>query len=324
MPFSVATKRTVLVVACALFCLSGTVDNESLFVHEVKKGETISIVCIDYYGHYSGMIGEAILKLNPGIKNINKILPGQKLKLRKPGFRKKGEEKAATLFEKKVYAVQGVVTYVEGKAVIIPKNSTAAAKLAANTVVYPGDVIRTDSDGRVEIIINREAVVRLDNNTKLTIEKFRESAEAKGATSLQFSAGTLWTKVRKFADRVSRFQLELPTAIAGVHGTTYQTSVEDDSSSEVKVYDGEVAVKNRPSMESEEAAGPHEVEGPHEVSMDEWVQIVRSMQRITVDKNGQPGEPEPFTKDTASTWEKWNEERDLRVSEMFVEKADDK
>jgi phage tail protein X len=291
------------------------------FQHEVRAGESISLICIDYYGHYSGMLGEAILRLNPSLKSLNTIVPGQRLTLQMPAEPTGQPESNQTLFEKSITAKQGVVTFVEGSAEITPNGSNVHAALAANTLVYPGDIIKTGSKARVEIIINRESVVRLSENTRLVIQILREPTSKKSATSLGCWGGTVWTKVRKFADNTSRFQLELPTAIAGVHGTVYQTSVAADSSAEVKVYAGEVAVKNRP-LAAEETLGPQEVPGPHEVSMEEWTQIVRSMQRIRVGKDGKPGAPEAFTRKTDNSWEQWNEERDNRINAIFQEPPD--
>jgi LysM repeat protein len=301
---------------------------DEFFTHNVRKGESVSLICIDYYGHYSAKMGEAIKTLNPEVADINIIQVGQKLKLRQPATAAVPSVATAAaaapdtclpLFEKTVDATQGVVTCVEGSAKLTPRDSRSPGSLAVNTLVYPGDVIETGSRGRVEIIINRESVVRLKENTRLTVQTFRQGRQQKGTTSLQFFGGTLWTKVKRFTDKASRFQLELPTAIAGVHGTVYQTTVAADSSADVKVFHGEVAVKNRPSLEAADALGPQEVAGPSEVSLEEWTQIVRDMQALHIGKDGQPSAVSSFKKNPADSWEKWNEERDRRVAEIFGE-----
>ena len=46
------------------------------FEHVVKIGESISLICIDYYGYYDNALGEIIRDLNPGVKNINLIFSG--------------------------------------------------------------------------------------------------------------------------------------------------------------------------------------------------------------------------------------------------------
>jgi len=306
-------------------------DQSSFITHNVKKGETVSLLCIELYGYYSQELGAAFAKDNPTVKNINVIYVNQKLLFRKPiaeTAAKTDSVKADTtaqVFRKKVDATQGVVTYVEGRAQLKKKDSATLEKLTANVVVVPGDVIKTGSNGRVELIINRESVVRLKENTELTIEALRDLKKDEGKTAINFSVGSLWAKVKKFKDKISRFELEMPTAVAGVHGTIYQTTVHRDSSAEVKVYDGEVSVSGKSAPSDPSTAkrklyqAPHEVSGPHQVSMEQWVMIVRSMQAIKINKNGVPTDTAAFKRAPKDSWENWNEERDRRISEMFAE-----
>jgi hypothetical protein len=168
-------------------------------------------------------------------------------------------------------------------------------------------------------------VVRVRENTALCINAFRAMERQKGETSMNFSLGAVWTKMKKFSDGVTRFRLQMPTAIAGVHGTVYQAAVGRDTSCEVSVYDGEVSVKGQKpndlqSVGLHEISGPHEVEGPHEVSREEWERIVRSMERIHIDKKGRPSEATAFKQNPGDSWERWNLERDKRIAAMFGER----
>ena len=322
----VITVLTALVFIAAITAL----DDENYIHHKVKKGETVSLLCIEIYGYYSNNLGQAVAKDNPSIKDINLIYVGQKLQFRKPVTdttkRAEKDNNGPPVFHKKVDATQGVVTYVEGSAKLTKKGNKTPEKLSSNVVVYPGDVIRTGDNSRVELIINRESVVRMKENTELTIEAFRDLKKKEGKTSLNFSLGSLWSKLKKFKDKISRFELELPTAIAGVHGTIYQTTVNSDKSAEVKVYDGEVAVSGKKQKKAvgttklQEISAPHQVPGPHQVSMDEWTRIVRAMQYIKIDKKGIPSDPSAFKKSPDDSWEKWNEERDKRIARMFLGK----
>jgi phage tail protein X len=295
------------------------------FKHTVKKGETVSLICIDYYGYYGADLAKAILKDNPSLKDLNVVYPGQAVTLHNPDYKSEKPAPANPVFERRVQAMQGVVTYVEGDAVLIPKGGKARQKLVPNTIVFPGDIVQTLATGRVEMIVNRETVVRLKENTRMSIDAFRDTKTSAGSTKMGFSLGSVWTKMKQFRDKMSRFELELPTAIAGVHGTVYEATVEKDSSSEVKVFTGEVAVKNNPAVKAtaagaaNEVSGPGEVEGPREVSLDEWVTIVRDMQKIRIDKKGKPRAPEAFRKNDDDSWEKWNLERDKRAAELFEE-----
>jgi hypothetical protein len=296
-----------------------------MFKHTVKKGETVSLICIDYYGYYGADLAKAIIKENPSLKDINVIYPGQAITLHNPDYKSEKPAEVSPVFERRVQAMQGVVTYVEGDALLIPKGGKAKQKLVPNTIVYPGDVVQTMASGRVEMIVNRETVVRLKENTRMSIDAFRDMGTSAGRTKMGFSIGSVWTKMKQFRDKVSRFELELPTAIAGVHGTVYEATIEKDSSSEVKVYNGEVAVKNNPAAKAAatggvgEVSGPGEVAGPSEVSLEEWVSIVHDMQKIRIDKKGKPRAPEEFKKNESDSWEKWNLERDKRIADLFEE-----
>jgi hypothetical protein len=291
--------------------------------HTVVKGETVSLLCIEKYGKYTAAMGHEFAKENPEVKDINLILVGQVLRFRNPDYASSSAEPRDTLFTKTLAMTQGVVTYVEGKARIA--GASGKKELTANTEVGPGDTILTGGNGRVECIVNGETVVRIRENTALCITAFRALERQKGETSMDFSLGAVWTKMKKFGDGVSRFRLQMPTAIAGVHGTVYQAAVGRDTSCEVSVYDGEVSVKGHTPNDAppgglHEISGPHEIEGPHEVSREEWERIVRSMQRIHIDKKGRASEAAAFKRNPGDSWERWNLERDKRIAAMFGER----
>jgi hypothetical protein len=313
---------------------AGDSVQDGFISHPVKKGESVSFLCIEYYGYYSKELGVAVQKDNPGLSDINVIVVGQTLRFRAP--RKAQAARAApkvavspidTLFVKKVAAQQGVITCVQGSVLLYRQGMKKGEPVTVNATVIPGDRLQTADNGRVEIIINRETVIRLKEKSALVIEAFRNSGADKGKTAVGFSLGTIWTKMKQFKDKISRFELELPNAVAGVHGTVYETEVNDDNSSEVKVYSGEVAVQGKGSKQAKhggtngvhEVSGPQEVQGPTEVDLDTWVRIVRAMQKVSIDKNGKASEPTTFPADSASDWEQWNNERDRRVNEMFME-----
>lgn len=330
----VALDSMVFTLICALISGAHTADTGDYFQHTVTKGETVSLLCIQYYGYYSEKLGQAFKELNPLVADINVIVVGQELTFRRPAapaaatapVANAARQEPEQLFEKRVDATQGVVTYVSGKAFLLPADGGSQQTLLANKVVYPGDVIATGSDGRVELIVNRESIIRMKENTRLTVDAFRDNGTKSGKTKVGFNTGSVWAKVRNFKDRISRFELELPTAIAGVHGTVYQGTINADATADVKVYTGEVAVKGKAPQAPahaggvDEISGPDEIAGPQEVSMEAWIEIVRSMQQLRIDPTGKPSKPVSFAKNPSDGWEKWNEERDRRIAEMFTEK----
>lgn len=103
-----------------------------------------------------------------------------------------------------------------------------------------------------------------------------------------------------------------------------RVKVDDDSTTQIKVYKGEVKVhkpveQDAPtvdrSLAPRQVQGPTEVAGPKEVTVDEWVEIVKSMQQITINKKGQivsTGKFSETDKDEISDWIQWNKSLDLR------------
>lgn len=316
-------------------------SNDDFFLYQIKKGESISLICIDIYGYYHPHMAKNISLLNPQINNINVIIAGKKIKLPKvktetntelaktktdTSTTKENVQVSDEIFTKKMEITQGVVTHIEGKAFLTTKGATQKSPLTVNTMVHPGDMIQTGAKSRVEIIINRESVTRMDENSQLILEKYREIETPKGKTSVKLIYGKLWIKVKKITQKLNRFELNLPNAIAGVYGTVYETDILPDKSTEVKVFTGAVIVKNKPggslkspSGDPGEIPGPSEIPGPHEVTMEEWTRIVRSMQKVKVSKDGTPSKVSPFKRDPQDNWEKWNYERDQRITELFME-----
>ena len=117
--------------------------------------------------------------------------------------------------------------------------------------------------------------------------------------------------VQKWAGSRIAFQVQMPNAIAGVHGTVFENAIAEDSTSSVSVYRGEVGVEGGPDR-----AGPHrsmaptQVAGPKEISMGQWIKILKDNQRLTISKSGTAGESVQFKPDSASAWVKLNQERD--------------
>ncbi len=280
--------------------------------HTVASGESISFICITLYGHYESAMNAEILKLNPKLADVNQVSKGSELVFPAPS----GAGSPSNQFEKGAAVRQAVTTYVEGD-VTVTGSGGRVVKLAPNTILNPGDAIKTAPGARAEIIVDGESVVRVKENTKLTFRQAHDQAAANVPTKFSLDFGSAWTAVKRMAATVNRFELTLPTAVAGVHGTVYQATVGDDSSSVVKVYDGAVNVHAVPPPD--ETAGPTEVEGPHEVSASEWTRIVRTMQQVKIPRSGKPGNPEAFKKSESDSWEKWNSERDQSAFEIFGE-----
>ncbi len=330
-----------------LFLLVPLNADESQLI-KVRKGDTLSYLCFKIYGQYDHLIAELIRKENPKIKDVNLIYVGQIIKFpsratmkkkwlqkRRPSIEKPTPpltpsqvpgEKEEILPETKVRAYKAVITYLSGQVQVKKRQSSSWMAAQPNMILYERDQIKVLSKSRAEIILDNQSVVRLAENSLLTIAKIEEvPATKKHFTRLDLSLGKLWTKATKFFNPGSRYDVRTPTAIAGVQGTTYQVIVAESRETKVKVYRGEVNIYNpfpkpppaKPGRAPyigppKEVAGPQEVAGPKEVSREEWTQIVlRQFQEVTITEK-YITKPVTFdlNKERQDEWVRWNEERD--------------
>jgi hypothetical protein len=202
----------------------------------------------------------------------------------------------------------GRITLVEGKVSVL---RAGGADWIAGRPAMPlskGDQVYAREESFAEIVCANGAIVRLGEKTKVTIaEASDKSVETRSGI------GNVWVNMRKLMGNEARqFELSTPTATAAIRGTAFNTTTRADSSSDVAVYEGKVAVGpgegragKTPGGGAEatapvEVPGPEEVPGPYEVSLQEWKSIVAG-QRISVRNDGKFAQEEFDTAAAART-----------------------
>jgi phage tail protein X len=313
----------------------------------VRKGDTVSYLSFKIYGMYDPRIGEFLRQENPKIKDINLIYAGQELRFPKPAVMKKWlsaktvkpvEPTPVPLIKEsppqqeifppgmQVRANKGVITYLDGQVQVKKGGNPPWSPAHPNQILYGKDEIKVFAKSRAELILDNQSVMRLSENTVLTLHQLEEDpVSQKETTRMGVSFGKLWTRATKLFNPASRLEVRTPTAIAGVQGTTYQVSVMDERSTTIQVFEGAVKVYNpfpppqpsppgptTPSGAPQEVRGPVEVPGPTAVSREEWTQIVlRQFQQITV-TDRDISRPISFNinQERQNEWIRWNEERD--------------
>ncbi len=187
-----------------------------------------------------------------------------------------------------------------------------------NSPVNSGDQVRTYQRSRAELELMKLDVIRMAPETTIDVVKLYEETKDKvKETQLNLQQGDIWAKLTK-KDATMKFDITTPVAGAAITGTIFRLGVESDSTTELKVYTGEVRISNAPEKTNlspqyigkpQEIPGPHEIEGPHEVTMEEWVYIIKNMQRITIGNDGSVKSVGKFSlkdRDEQSEWVKWN------------------
>jgi hypothetical protein len=188
--------------------------------------------------------------------------------------------------------------------------------------------------GRVELMMSEGRIIRLDGGSNLKIGTLTRDRQKRSVTAkFRLFLGRIWGKLMKTrAFRKKEMYVSTPTLVAGVRGTAYDLRLAPDQSTLVRVFEGEVEIYNpmqkmpepgaiKEYKKPHEVPGPTQIEGPHEITEQEWNEILlRQYQQVLVTKEG-IGKPITFDyeKERQAEWAKWNEERDLRVSEQQSE-----
>uniref|UniRef100_A0A7C4UD26 FecR protein domain-containing protein n=1 Tax=candidate division WOR-3 bacterium TaxID=2052148 RepID=A0A7C4UD26_UNCW3 len=192
--------------------------------------------------------------------------------------------------------------------------------------VVEGEWFKTGFDSKAELSLIDGSILRIAENSYLEIE----GLEGSGNPYIRFRAtlknGRVWAKLKKLTKK-SVFSIKNPIVVAGARGTEFRIDMLPDTSTRIRVYTGEISVKNEPLIQRQkqeqgklekphQVPGPHRVEGPKEVTMEEWFVIVKAQQELWISKTGKYNVKDfSLAEDTLDEWVKWNRERDKKMGE---------
>ncbi len=214
------------------------------------------------------------------------------------------------------------VTTLTGKAVVTPAGTKRPVKLVIGKLLAVGDRVTTGTGARLELKLPDGSYLRFDERTTFKLVSMTGSQKSqKRDIRVSMVVGKTWARVaRFFGKKRGGFDISTQTAVAGVRGTTFRMNVEEDNSAVLKVYGGEVEVRQKSKEKSAAKAAPPvftkpvPIKGPHPISMEEWVYIVKSLQQININPDGTATKPFRFDiKADLNEWVKWNQMRDSEV-----------
>ena len=229
---------------------------------------------------------------------------------------------------------KGIVTHADGTVKRQPIETEDWMDAPVNTDVISGDKVRTYRQSRAEVNLAELDIIRLAPRTIVDFTKlYRETKEQKVETEINLKEGEIWASVHE-VEMETEFDISAPVAAAAITGTVLRMNVGQDSTTQLKVYTGEVKITNAPQRTDlqikqvgapREVKGPVQVQGPREVSKEEWLYLVKSMQQLTFNKNGKVISQGSFSENDKDEkddpWVKWNKERDAirkkRIKDMM-------
>lgn len=230
---------------------------------------------------------------------------------------------------KSVGASQAEVTFLQGKAEVLPRGETGKKSLIVGSLLSQEDEVQTGERSRIEIRLPDRSIIRFDQRSTFKMKNLLfDPQEASREVKVEMSGGKSWANVRKVFGPKKTFEVASANAVAGVRDTIWRMNVEADQSTMIRVYEGTVQVYHpfvKPDYKPEEGGfrTPREVPGPQqvarpyeEVTKDQWEQIVLTqMMQVVVPAVGKPQPPTPFRleEDQRDEWVRWNQQRDREI-----------
>jgi len=130
--------------------------------------------------------------------------------------------------------IRGDVTLEREKAKLKPN---------VNDNVKTKDFVTTGNLSRARLLLTDDSLLNIGHNSKVEITEYLlEKNKRQSIVSLR--TGALHTKVEKFLDPDSKFEVRTPTAVAGARGTKWLTVVTDNSGTTIYAISQSVSVFN--------------------------------------------------------------------------------
>jgi len=149
----------------------------------------------------------------------------------------------------------GHVAFCSGHSQIRTAKQKQWRQLKLHMPVYYRDTIRTRKHSVVEIDLVDQGSFKIHPGSQIALNTIVSPVERKNSFLLFF--GRVWMKISKYASRLRRYEIQTPTAIAGVRGTELGVASYDDGTTLIQVNQGQVTVDNevdRKTLSSNEGA----------------------------------------------------------------------
>ena len=121
-----------------------------------------------------------------------------------------------------------------------------------------GDKVYTKKDARIDIQLHNFGLLRINENSVVDLDKV--ITEVNESIRVGLDNGQILCKLSKL-QKNDEFNVETPTAVAGVRGTTFLVeSQKDKGTSEIAVASGSVEVANKKEPENKKVVKQNETE----------------------------------------------------------------
>ncbi|MBU1600008.1 FecR family protein [bacterium] len=129
------------------------------------------------------------------------------------------------------------LTFIMGS-VEARKGTETWRKAILNSILLPGDDLRTGPGSEAELRDADKSIIKLKENTQLTITRF-DSEES----VFKVLAGRIWMRMMRLKYGNMKASINTPTAVAGLRGTEFATGVWLDGTSDFFVFEGALGIR---------------------------------------------------------------------------------
>ncbi len=116
------------------------------------------------------------------------------------------------------------VTLVMGNAYLLREDQPEKIALKIGTLLKPADVVITGKNSGVNVVIAKRGVFKIKENSRVSFKDLLVIDDENNVARLQVAAGKVILGLKKLK-KDSVFEVETPTAVAGVRGTSFAVSV---------------------------------------------------------------------------------------------------
>jgi len=146
-----------------------------------------------------------------------------------------------------VKGIMGTVKVLNARSKADPNNVSTWPDARLGMALRAKDMIATLAESEARIETPNGSEVRLKENTKVEVAKLADGA---GTTKLKVNDGSVVANVKKMTGDKGSFELETPTSLAAIRGTTVELDSRKDAGTTVKTFDGTVQVAPKGSKNS--------------------------------------------------------------------------
>ncbi|HEY3397484.1 MAG TPA: FecR domain-containing protein [Armatimonadota bacterium] len=138
---------------------------------------------------------------------------------------------------------------------------TAYSPLSEATNVLAGSTVLTGPASGVTLNWVDGSRLRVGANSEMTVLKCQVNRDKSQVSLFRLKAGQVLVRVRRLLAGESKFEIETPTATAGVRGTIFSVKVEASGQTQVNVLEGQVDLRNATSEVQVRPGGQGRVQG---------------------------------------------------------------